>query len=504
MDSPAEADSLFDDAACGLLVTAADGAIHRVNRTFCTWLGMPREALVGRRLETLLTVGGRIFYQTHWAPLLKLQRSLSEVKLEMRHADGRRIPMVMNAVVRHSGAVEFHHLAVFSARDRHRYEEELLKARNRAEEHLRREQDGQKALAEARTRLELAIDAAQLFQWSVDVPSRTRHYEPKIAMLLGHDTERPVAEAEFVGHILAEDRDGEARSLEAFLAAPQGRYHATFRLQGADGGQRWIAAWGRLREDDSGAPAHLVGLMQDVTEMQRQRAMAEDRLLLAEQTLGIVGHDLRNPLAAIHMAAEMLGLRHLDAALQMQVGERIRSSTSRASRLIADLLDFTAARTGRQLSLNKSVVDVHAIARDVVAEIGTAHPGRRVRHLDDGEGSLVADSDRIAQALGNLISNALAYGLRDTEVTVRSQGRAGCVRLSVHNVGGVIDPAMRSRIFEPMTRGDSPGHLRSVGLGLYIVREIAAAHAGEVEFTSSDAEGTTFIMDLPRFPAPAC
>ena len=498
MDDSAASDFLFEEAACGLLVTAADGTILRVNRTFCDWLGFQGVDLVGRRVESLLTVGGRIFHQTHWAPLLKMQRSLSEVKLEMRHADGRRVPMVMNAVVRMRGDAEYHDLAVFSARDRHKYEGELLKARERAEALLRREQESQQALAEARTHLELAIDAAQLFQWSVELPSLTRHYEQKVALLLGHGVERSVTAAEFIDHMLSPDREAEAQSLASFLEAPEGRYHAVFRMRGVDGVPRWVAAWGRLKRDGAGAATQLVGVMQDVSELHHQRAMAEDRVLLAEQTLGIVGHDLRNPLAAIQMAGELLGLRHLDASQQATIGERIRSSTKRANRLIADLLDFTRARTGRAVSLSKSLVDVHDIARDVVAELQTAHPGRRLRHVFNGDGRMVADGHRIAQALGNLVSNALTYGLQDAEVTVRSDRLEHSVRLDVHNLGRVIGPAMRSTIFEPMTRGDSPGHLRSVGLGLYIVREIVVAHGGEVDYTSSPAEGTTFIMDLPR------
>ena len=498
MDDPAPCDFLFEEAACGLLVTAADGTILRVNRTFCDWLGLQREDLVGRRLESLLTIGGRIFHQTHWVPLLKMQRSLSEVKLEMRHADGRRVPMVMNAVTRMRGDVEYHDLAIFSARDRHKYEAELLKAREHAEAHLRREQDSQQALAEARTHLELAIDAAQLFQWSVDLPSLTRHYEPKVALLLGHGAQRPVAAAEFIDHILPQDRETEAQSLAAFLVTQEGRYHAVFRVRGWDGVQRWIAAWGRLNRDGAGSATQLVGLMQDVTELHRQRAMAEDRVLLAEQTLGIVGHDLRNPLAAIQMAGELLGLRHLDPTQQAMIGERIRSSTGRANRLIADLLDFTRARSGHAVSLTKSLVDVHDIARDVIAELASAHPGKRLKHAFIGDGRMVADGHRIAQALGNLMSNALTYGLPDAEVTVRSDGLEQCLRVYVHNLGAAIDPVLRSRIFEPMTRGDSPGQLRSVGLGLYIVREIVVAHGGDVDYTSSATEGTTFVISLPR------
>ena len=500
MDHPLDGDLLYEDAACGLLLTAADGTILRVNRTFCSWIGHPAEHLVGRRLDTLLTVGGRIFHQTHWAPLLKMQHSLSEVKLEMRHADGQRIPMVMNAVVRTRGGAEVHELAVFSARDRNQYEQELLRARERAEAHLRSEQASQKALAEARIRLELAIDAAQLFQWSVDLPSRSRRYEASVALLLGHAQPRAISEAEFLSHIVADDRAAEAASLQAFLDEPDGRYHAVFRIRGVQAQELWVAAWGRLRTDSAGAPTHLSGLLQDVTQSHRERALAEDRALLAEQTLGIVGHDLRNPLAAIQMAAEVLALRHLDADKQAALSVRLMSSTRRANRLIADLLDFTLARTGRALNIKKALVDTHAIARDVVAEIASAHPTRRIVHIEEGDGRLVADGDRLAQALGNLISNALTYGREDTEVTVRSEGFKDCVKLSVRNMGGVIDPAMRPTIFEPMTRGEVPGHMRSVGLGLYIVREITHAHAGSVDYTSSQGGGTVFVIELPRGP----
>ncbi|MDP9124727.1 MAG: PAS domain-containing sensor histidine kinase [Pseudomonadota bacterium] len=498
MDHPAASDLLYEGAACGLIVTAADGTILRANRTFCSWIGYLAEQLAGRRVDTLLTIGGRIFHQTHWAPLLKMQRSLSEVMLEMRHADGHRIPMVMNAVVHQHGGVEFHELAIFSARDRHQYEEELLKARERAEAHLRSEQASQKALAEARAHLELAMDAAQLFQWSVDLPSRLRRYESSVARLLGHREALPIDESDFLGHILPEDRAAEAKALEDFLDTPTGRYHTVFRMRNVEGQELFVAAWGRFRSDGNGSPAHFSGLLQDVSQSHRQRALAEDRALLAEQTLGIVGHDLRNPLAAIQMAAELLGLRQLDAAQQTALGERIRSSTRRANRLIADLLDFTRARTGRSLSVNKVLVDMHAIARDVVSEISSAHPTRTLVHHEQGDGRLVADGDRLSQALGNLVSNALTYGLADTKVTVRSEGLEDGVRLSVHNLGAVIDPAMRPTIFEPMTRGEAPGHLRSVGLGLYIVREIALAHGGTVDYVSSEAEGTTFVINLPR------
>jgi len=498
MSDPSDSDALYDDAACGLLVTTADGTILRANRTFCGFLGRAPGDVTGRRLQSLLTVGGRIFLQTHWAPLLKMQGSLSEVKLELLHADGQRIPMVMNAILRRGGDADYHELAVFSARDRHKYEQELLAERERAEALLRREQESQRALAEAQVRLELAVSAAQLAQWSVRYPGGERTYSPEAALLLGEPAPRIVEASEFMARIHPADRTGEREAVEGGSQARASRINVRFRLRGLDDVQRWIEAWGVSRIDEKGVPVGRIGVLQDVTESQRQREMAEDRALLAEQTLGIVGHDLRNPLSAIQMSAEALALRPLDRDMQQSVIARIRSSTRRANRLIADLLDFTCARNGRMLALAKTSIDAHVIARDIVGEMSAAHPSRDLRHMPSGDGRLVADGDRLGQALGNLIANALTYGRPDTPVIVRTVGLDDHVRFEVHNLGTPIVPERRPGLFEPMTRGQDAGDLRSVGLGLFIVREIALAHGGGVNCLSDAASGTTFIVDVPR------
>ena len=102
--------------------TADDGTFRRVNRLFCQWVGYTPEDLVGRRrFQDLLTMGGRIFHQTHWVPLLQMQGSVSEVKLDVVHGDGSSISMVLNALRRTERGVVVHELAAFIARDRDRY-----------------------------------------------------------------------------------------------------------------------------------------------------------------------------------------------------------------------------------------------------------------------------------------------------------------------------------------------------------------------------------------------
>jgi sigma-B regulation protein RsbU (phosphoserine phosphatase) len=140
-------DSLFDEAPCGMLVTALDGTILKVNATFCDWVGMAREELVeNKRLQELFTMGGRIFHQTHWAPSLQMQGSLAEVKFEVRHRDGTTMPMILNARRRKRAEGEFDEISAFVAQDRNRYERELLNARKRADALLETERHAQHLL----------------------------------------------------------------------------------------------------------------------------------------------------------------------------------------------------------------------------------------------------------------------------------------------------------------------------------------------------------------------
>ena len=137
-------ESFYDEAACGLLVTAVDGTILRCNSTFCGWTGYAAEELIAkRRIQELLTMGGRVFHQTHWAPLLQMQGSVSEIQLEIIHRDLHTVPILLNAIRRRDESGVKDHIAVFVSTDRRKYEQELLAARERAETALiaRREVD---------------------------------------------------------------------------------------------------------------------------------------------------------------------------------------------------------------------------------------------------------------------------------------------------------------------------------------------------------------------------
>ncbi|WP_156374323.1 ATP-binding protein [Pseudorhodoferax sp. Leaf274] len=387
--APFDAASLYDDAPCGLIVTAPDGLIQRVNRTFCGWVGRPAEALVGRvKLQDLLTMGGRIFHHTHWGPLMQIQGSVAEIKLEVLHPSGRRLPMVWHAVRRSHGDVTVHEVAAFVAEDRNKYEHELVLARRRAEELLAKEQEMQLALREAQA------------------------------------------------------------------------------------------------------------------ERDRQQALAVDRALFAEQMMAIVSHDLRNPLSVIKMSAHILGMGELSPKQKAALA-RLGNSNNRATRLISDLLDFSRGRMGTGLQIKVESLDLHAVVAEALEDLRMAHPGRSIEHRIEGTGTCLASTDRLLQLIGNLVTNAATYGAPDRPIEVRSAIGQQTFSVAVHNEGTPIPADLVPRLFDPMSRGSQvAGYASSVGLGLFIVREIAHAHGGEVGVVSSEADGTTFLATFPRAEGP--
>jgi phosphoserine phosphatase RsbU/P len=174
-----------------------------------------------------------------------------------------------------------------------------------------------------------------------------------------------------------------------------------------------------------------------VAEATRHQAEAKDRALFAEQMIGIVSHDLRNPLSAIGMATALLVHGELSES-QRRTASRISRATDRATRLIADLLDFTQARLGNGLTISKSEIDLHEAISDDVDELAHAYPGLTLEHVRAGEGSCSADADRLAQLVGNLVSNAVTHGDAERPVTITSSVEALSFTIAVHNSGTPI------------------------------------------------------------------
>jgi PAS domain S-box-containing protein len=218
-----------------------------------------------------------------------------------------------------------------------------------------------------------------------------------------------------------------------------------------------------------------------------------------KQLIGIVSHDLRNPMNAIGIATALLLKRGQLDEQGVRVVKRIMSSSDRAVRLIQDFLDFTRARVMGCIPVTPRPANIRELARQVFDEVLLTQPSRKGTIVHEGEADGTWDPDRLAQVIGNLLSNAFQHSPPGSTVCLTTRGDQDGVTIDVHNEGTPIAPDDLARLFEPFERGtDASASGRSIGLGLYISRQIIEAHAGRIEVRSVEAEGTRFTVWLPR------
>jgi signal transduction histidine kinase len=231
-------------------------------------------------------------------------------------------------------------------------------------------------------------------------------------------------------------------------------------------------------------------------------AFAVDRKIAAlerERLLGIVGHDLRNPLNAIGMSVHKLLREDVSEGVARSV-RRIATSAERMERLITQLLHFAQARHAGGIPMERRPSDLDEIARHVVEELEAAFPEREISFHSEGILAGEWDADRLGEVLSNLVGNALQHG-GEEPVAVRLRGVDDeDVLAEVHNAGAPIPAALLPHLFDPFRRGVSSSAERSnsVGLGLFISREIVRAHGGMITVTSTADRGTSFFVQLPR------
>jgi sigma-B regulation protein RsbU (phosphoserine phosphatase) len=356
---------LFENAPCGYLTMGSDGRITKVNATLTGWTGFEADKFIGRRLHQFLNMAGRIYYETHIAPLLRMQGFFNEFALDFETAAGERLPVIANAAERRDadGTLVFTALVVIKATDRRRYERQLVDSRSEL----------QKGLA----------------------------------------TERETAE-------------------------------------------------------------------------------------LREQFIAVLGHDLRNPLAAISAGARILQrsgaiLEHKD----LRVLDMINTTVTRMSDLIDNVLDFARGRLGGGITLNRDANrPLEPVLEQVVDELRTASPRRVIETTFEIMEPVNCDRTRIGQLVSNLIGNALTHGAPDQAVRVGAKTEGGELTLWVANAGEPIPPAAMEKLFEPFFRGNVRDSRQGLGLGLHIASQIAQAHGGRIDVTSTPDE-TKFVFTMP-------
>lgn len=378
-------EALFEHAACGLLLTSLDGVILKANGTACTWLGYEKEELIGKvRMRDLLSVGARLFFNTHCQPILQVQGSVAEIQVEVRNRQQDRLPMLVNIVRKREAECTVDHWALFKASDRRAYERELLSARK-----------------------------------------------------------------------AAEAAEGELKKLNEQLSAADRR---------------------------------------------------------KDEFLATLSHELRNPLAPMRSALDVLKLRSGPAGEDrlFQVFDR---QLCHLTRLVDDLMEVSRITQG-SMQLRRAPVELSALVRNAAHDLAdTMKAARHVLRLFVDQGPVVVDGDatRLAQVVLNLLTNAAKYTPDGGDIELHLSCKPGTAEIRVRDNGIGIPEAALTTVFDMFSQLE-PALQRAkggLGIGLALVRGIVELHGGTIRAESQGTgQGSTFIVTLPLTvdalcPAPA-
>lgn len=362
--------------------------------------------------------------------------------------------------------------------------EKLVLATLRAVELAKQADAARLAIGRSEERFRSLLTASAAVVWYADAEGRVRVDPVGWRRFTGLDVGEQDDDRGFLHAVHPDDRD-KVREAWAYATATATAFTHQHRLRRTDGTYGWVLSRA-VPIPSTGAVREWVGMMTDIS----------DTILIEEardRFIAVLGHDLRNPLAAITAAADLLTHAGLQGVFATAV-ERILRSTERMTEMIADVLDFARGRLGGGIPIKRAWCDFGRIAIEEADEIRQAFPGRSIQCETTGDMGGQWDAHRVEQLLSNLIGNAVQHGADPISLAARDGGDV--VVVTVHNEGQPIPPSMLPRLFEPFH--DSPDGSKGLGLGLYIASEIVRAHRGTIDVSSSVDGGTTFTVELPR------
>ena len=245
--------------------------------------------------------------------------------------------------------------------------------------------------------------------------------------------------------------------------------------------------------------ADLIGFHLDASDtLQETRAdLGREREtgIQREQFIAVLGHDLRNPIAALGAGVSMLRRGQSPERAEFVLGA-MQATLDRMNVMVGNILDFARGRLVGEMPLRFELVDIGALVAQIASEFTVAHPDREIDLYCHVVSPLRCDAQRIGQLTSNLLGNALTHGASDQPISIVCEDDEGEFRLSISNRGDEIPADVRDRLFQPFEQGGSDSSAGGLGLGLYIASTIAAAHGGRINVTSSPSE-TCFSFKMP-------
>ncbi len=460
---------LYDRAPCGYIITQPDGVIVRVNQTLLTWLEQTYDELVSvRRIQDLLSVPGKLFYENQYDPLLRMQGFVNEVAFDLVGRNSQRIPVLMNSVLKRDkdGQALLVASSVFNATQRRLYEQELLGQRRRADQIAAIVTNSSDAIvsATAEGRIESCNAAAE------------RIFGYGAQEIIGRGLDEL-----FVPSPDTEERDRLLAKLEAGESV-----YIDSKVRRADNCVVDVSASLTPHMGLLGELASISLIVRDETE---RRALER----LQQEFLAMTSHELKNPVAVIKSHAQLMQRR---ATYSDELVGTIVAQADQLRKLIDDLLSASQIEADR--------LDLRLIKTDLESEVRIAAnsmvPVRSTIEVETSGETLVVDADRarLSQILANLLTNAVKYSPDESPILLQLFREGKNARLDIIDRGVGIPPDALPHLFDRFYRAEgAAGRAQGLGLGLFISHRLLRAHGGNIQVKSKLGEGTTFTVLLP-------
>ncbi|HZU12366.1 MAG TPA: ATP-binding protein [Chloroflexota bacterium] len=459
--------TLYEQAPAGYIFTAPDGTILRANATFRDWIGYAHEELRSHRLQDLLTVAGKIFYENQYFPLLRMQGLVEGVTFDLVRRDGARWPVLISSQLQMDDAEQPVMIVstVFAAAERRAYEHELLLERRRADQ-----------LADV---VRASTDAILTCSVEGRIQSWNRSAEHLFGYAASAVEEVPLPDLLPFGSA-AEYQD----AMRSLLSGEPVSAETVVRR--ADGTEIDVSVSMAPHRDELGVVTSLSAIIRDISE---RRAVER----LQQEFLAMASHELRTPLVLIQGHAQLM---QRSGTYNAATVETIIGQTRRLARLIDDLLIASEIESNR-FGVRLVELDVVPLVRSMARQFDGVE-NRVVVRVPDFPIVIHADRHRLEQALANLLTNAVKYSPQGSEIELEIRDEAAKVVIEVRDHGIGIPPDAIPHLFDRFYRAeDVVETVKGAGLGLYITQQIIAAHGGTIDVTSEVGKGSTFRLRFP-------
>jgi two-component system CheB/CheR fusion protein len=351
-------------------------------------------------------------------------------------------------------------------------------------------------LQESKQRLKLAVDAAEMGTWDLDLLTEELILDKRCRALFDL---LPADHHQYLDLIHPEDRERIEEAINKAIAGTNnGEFDQEFRTpERTDKKARWIRSKGKIHFNDEGVAVRFVGTSLDITNQKNLEQADKELLKKKDDFMSIASHELKTPITTLKISLQLLDrLKDTPAKISPSLIEQANKSVEKINILIEDLLDVSKINQG-QLKLNKTSFMIAELIKDCCEHIRAAGI-YSVLPTGDLTTEVYADSERIEQVIINLVNNAIKYARESKQIIIHIEKAGNVVKVSVIDKGPGVIPEKLPHLFERYYQADNNGSTYSgLGLGLYISAEIIKKHGGEIGVNSEIGKGSAFWFTLP-------